>query len=164
MAVDPGNEWFVTGSADRTMKIWDLATGQLKLTLTGHIEQVTPPPLLPPGSIPSSFIIDLNCLPGLSPNLVFNFPTHARTGPRQVASHRATKQGRQAAVEPCSRPLQCWLIRVPVHSSVQVSQMDLHCSSPSAGARQVTRPKNCHAPKTRTKAAENRQLGVVERD
>ena len=43
MAVDPGNEWFVTGSADRTMKIWDLATGQLKLTLTGHIEQVQTP-------------------------------------------------------------------------------------------------------------------------
>mmetsp|Transcript_8983 Transcript_8983/g.19254 ORF Transcript_8983/g.19254 Transcript_8983/m.19254 type:complete len:509 (-) Transcript_8983:502-2028(-) len=41
IAVDPSNEWFATGSADRTIKIWDLATGQLKLTLTGHIEQVT---------------------------------------------------------------------------------------------------------------------------
>ena len=41
MAVDPGNEWFVTGSGDRTIKFWDLASGQLKLTLTGHIEQVT---------------------------------------------------------------------------------------------------------------------------
>ncbi|GAX77712.1 hypothetical protein CEUSTIGMA_g5155.t1 [Chlamydomonas eustigma] len=41
IAVDPGNEWFCTGSADRTIKIWDLASGQLKLTLTGHIEQVT---------------------------------------------------------------------------------------------------------------------------
>mmetsp|Transcript_31760 Transcript_31760/g.38369 ORF Transcript_31760/g.38369 Transcript_31760/m.38369 type:complete len:497 (+) Transcript_31760:270-1760(+) len=40
VAVDPTNEWFVTGSADRTIKIWDLASGQLKLTLTGHIEQV----------------------------------------------------------------------------------------------------------------------------
>ena len=39
LAVDASNEWFVTGSADRTIKIWDLATGQLKLTLTGHIEQ-----------------------------------------------------------------------------------------------------------------------------
>ncbi|GLI63421.1 hypothetical protein VaNZ11_006389 [Volvox africanus] len=41
VAVDPGNEWFATGSADRTIKIWDMASGQLKLTLTGHIEQVT---------------------------------------------------------------------------------------------------------------------------
>lgn len=40
VAVDPANEWFATGSADRTIKIWDLASGQLKLTLTGHIEQV----------------------------------------------------------------------------------------------------------------------------
>lgn len=40
VAVDHGNEWFVTGSADRTIKIWDLASGQLRLTLTGHIEQV----------------------------------------------------------------------------------------------------------------------------
>ena len=41
VAVDPGNDWFATGSADRTIKIWDLASGQLKLTLTGHIEQVS---------------------------------------------------------------------------------------------------------------------------
>lgn len=40
VAFDPGNEWFCTGSADRTIKIWEMATGKLKLTLTGHIEQV----------------------------------------------------------------------------------------------------------------------------
>ncbi|KAH7441245.1 hypothetical protein KP509_03G030600 [Ceratopteris richardii] len=40
IAFDPGNEWFCTGSADRTIKIWDVGSGQLKLTLTGHIEQV----------------------------------------------------------------------------------------------------------------------------
>ena len=40
VAVDPTNEWFATGSADRTIKIWDLASGQLKLTLTGHIHTV----------------------------------------------------------------------------------------------------------------------------
>ena len=45
LAVDAGNEWFVTGSADRTIKIWDLATGQLRLTLTGHIEQARNLPL-----------------------------------------------------------------------------------------------------------------------
>ena len=40
IAVDPTNHWFVTGSADRTIKIWDLASGTLKLTLTGHISTV----------------------------------------------------------------------------------------------------------------------------
>ena len=46
IAVDPSNEWFVTGSTDRTIKIWDLAKccaaaeGGLKLTLTGHISAV----------------------------------------------------------------------------------------------------------------------------
>ncbi|OAY63908.1 protein pleiotropic regulatory locus 1 [Ananas comosus] len=40
IAFDPGNQWFCTGSADRTIKIWDVATGKLKLTLTGHIEQI----------------------------------------------------------------------------------------------------------------------------
>jgi pleiotropic regulator 1 len=41
IAFDPGNEWFVTGSGDRTIKVWDTASGALKLTMTGHIEQVT---------------------------------------------------------------------------------------------------------------------------
>lgn len=46
MAFDTSNEWFVTGSVDRTIKVWDLAKcvagaeGGLKLTLTGHISAV----------------------------------------------------------------------------------------------------------------------------
>jgi pleiotropic regulator 1 len=38
--VDPSNEWFATGAGDRTIKIWNLATGQCKLTLTGHISTI----------------------------------------------------------------------------------------------------------------------------
>ena len=37
IAMDPMNSWFATGSSDRTIKIWDLVSGQLKLTLVGHI-------------------------------------------------------------------------------------------------------------------------------
>jgi len=46
LAFDPSNEWFATGSVDRTIKIWDLAKccagaeGGLKLTLTGHIHSI----------------------------------------------------------------------------------------------------------------------------
>jgi pleiotropic regulator 1 len=39
-SVDVSNEWFVTGSADRTIKVWDLASGTLKLTLPGHVASV----------------------------------------------------------------------------------------------------------------------------
>lgn len=38
VAVEPGNEWFVTGAADRVIKVWDLASGKLKLSLTGEVD------------------------------------------------------------------------------------------------------------------------------
>ncbi|KAK1933442.1 WD domain, G-beta repeat containing protein [Babesia divergens] len=40
VSVDVSNQWFATGSADRLIKIWDLATCELKLSLTGHINAV----------------------------------------------------------------------------------------------------------------------------
>ena len=40
VAVEPGNKWFVTGAGDRVIKVWDLASGELKLSLTGHISSV----------------------------------------------------------------------------------------------------------------------------
>eukprot|EP01080_Neovahlkampfia_damariscottae_P009978 gene9978-2296_t len=40
LAVDPSNEWFITGSVDRTIKVFDLASGTLKLTLTGHASTI----------------------------------------------------------------------------------------------------------------------------
>lgn len=40
IAVDPTNSWFATGSNDRMIKIWDLPSGQLKLSLVGHINAV----------------------------------------------------------------------------------------------------------------------------
>merc|ERR1719171_289572 len=41
LSFDQSNAWFCTGSSDRTIKIWDAHSGELKLTLMGHIEQVT---------------------------------------------------------------------------------------------------------------------------
>jgi pleiotropic regulator 1 len=38
--VDPSNEWFATGGTDRMIKIWDLATGVLRVTLVGHTHNV----------------------------------------------------------------------------------------------------------------------------
>nr|CDS34393.1 pleiotropic regulator 1 [Hymenolepis microstoma] len=40
ISFDPTNEFFATGAADRMIKIWDFASGHLKLTLTGHISAV----------------------------------------------------------------------------------------------------------------------------
>ena len=35
--VEPGKKWFVTGAGDRVIKVWDLAIGEFKLSLTVHI-------------------------------------------------------------------------------------------------------------------------------
>jgi len=40
LAMDPNNEFFASGSSDRTIKLWDLVTGQCKVTFTGHINTV----------------------------------------------------------------------------------------------------------------------------
>lgn len=40
LSVDPTNSWFASGSNDRMIKIWDLASGQLKLSLVGHINAI----------------------------------------------------------------------------------------------------------------------------
>lgn len=37
VAVDSSNEWLVTSGQDRLIKFWDLASGKLKLSLTGHV-------------------------------------------------------------------------------------------------------------------------------
>ena len=37
VAVDKENEWFCTSGDDRLIKFWNMATGELKLSLTGHV-------------------------------------------------------------------------------------------------------------------------------
>ncbi|GAM17090.1 hypothetical protein SAMD00019534_002650, partial [Acytostelium subglobosum LB1] len=40
VSVDVNNEFFVTGATDNTIKVWDLASGELKLTLVYHVGPV----------------------------------------------------------------------------------------------------------------------------
>ena len=40
LAISPCNNYFASGSADRTVKFWDLASGELKVSLTGHINSL----------------------------------------------------------------------------------------------------------------------------
>ena len=40
LSVDVNNEFFVSGSNDRTIKFWETSTGKLKISLTGHINTV----------------------------------------------------------------------------------------------------------------------------
>lgn len=40
VAVSNDNAWFATGASDNQIKIWDLASGLLKLSLTGHVGPV----------------------------------------------------------------------------------------------------------------------------
>ena len=40
MAFSPDSRRIVSGSVDKTLKVWDAATGQETLTLKGHTERV----------------------------------------------------------------------------------------------------------------------------
>ncbi|EFA86391.1 WD40 repeat-containing protein [Heterostelium album PN500] len=40
ISVDVNNEFFVTGATDNTIKVWDMASGELKVTLVYHIAPV----------------------------------------------------------------------------------------------------------------------------
>ncbi|KEQ67451.1 WD40 repeat-like protein [Aureobasidium melanogenum CBS 110374] len=37
---DPSNEWFASKAGDSTIKIWDIASGVLRVALTGHISTI----------------------------------------------------------------------------------------------------------------------------
>lgn len=50
--MDHTNQWFASAGDDRVIKVWDLASAQLKLTLTGHIKcgpSLLPRPITPCG-------------------------------------------------------------------------------------------------------------------
>ncbi len=49
MAVSPDGRWIVSGSADRTVKVWEAATGRLLRSLEGHTGSVRAVAVSPDG-------------------------------------------------------------------------------------------------------------------
>ena len=49
LAVTPNGRYVLSGSHDRTLRLWDLSTGQPRLTLTGHTGPVLAVRILPDG-------------------------------------------------------------------------------------------------------------------
>ena len=50
VAIAPDGTWLATGSDDRTVRIWDPATGRQRATLTGHTGPVTAVAIAPDGT------------------------------------------------------------------------------------------------------------------
>ncbi len=50
IAVSPDSTWAVSGSADNTIKTWDLETGQCRATLEGHKDEVNSVAITPDGT------------------------------------------------------------------------------------------------------------------
>jgi WD40 repeat protein len=51
IAFSPNGQYLATGSGDRTIKIWDIETGQILQTLTGHLNRVLSVSYSPDGKL-----------------------------------------------------------------------------------------------------------------
>ena len=50
MVVAPDGSWLASGGRDGTVRLWDVATGQVRVSLSGHAGQVTAVAVAPDGS------------------------------------------------------------------------------------------------------------------
>src|SRR5262249_55493693 len=54
LAVSPDGKWLVTGCNDRAVRVWDLASGMLKRTLSGHTDEAVRIRFSPDGKLLAS--------------------------------------------------------------------------------------------------------------
>jgi len=50
LVVAPDGSWLASGGRDGTVRLWDVATGQVRVSLSGHAGQVTAVAVAPDGS------------------------------------------------------------------------------------------------------------------
>jgi serine/threonine protein kinase len=58
LSISPDGKFLASASADKTIKVWDIATGQLKMTLTNHLDFVTSVRYSPDGKLLASGSFD----------------------------------------------------------------------------------------------------------